>query len=307
MKTIYQTDFSGIDGLALAEIARPIVPVNGILIKMTMLPVVPSDWKRELDPHATAEAAAKLPRTIGIGGVGRVVEVGEQQDQALMNRRVLIMNPKGSYSEYVVMTQREFVFPLPDAVSDEQAAALTAGPGTALTLVQAIHERAVNNVVITGANSVIGLVLLQQLSDFSGHIWPIVSSASQAYFRQQRPTDVCYTVTSLPVLTETTVVIDLAGSEELLQRLRTWMPAVPVISIALTESDVIDNLTFVHEEFNAAGYRQFICQIAAHELVIPVDRQFLFTQVKEAQRYAKMSHSRGRVLVTLTSKETIND
>lgn len=306
MQAILQTDFSGIDGLKLVEVPIPTVPADGILIKTTMLPVVPSDWKRELNPQATAEAAAKLPRTIGIGGVGRVVEVGTKQDVTLLDQRVLTMNLAGSYSEYSLITQRNFVFPLPDTVSDAQAAALTAGPGTALTLLKEIKKRSVDNVIITGANSVIGLILLQQLATLPVQVWPLVTQASQAYFNEQRPGQPSYQIETLPTL-GSTLIVDIAGSDAVLQHLLEHVPDTPIVSIAITASDSIPNLTFVHEEFDAANYKLFIQQVADGTLSIPLDRSFTFAHTKAAQRYAKAAHSRGRVLVTLDEKEIIYD
>ncbi|WP_414689137.1 alcohol dehydrogenase catalytic domain-containing protein, partial [Oenococcus oeni] len=91
MQSIVQTNFTGIDGLIIRNEPRPALTDNGVLIAMETLPVVPSDWHKETDPNATAEQALQLPRVIGIGGVGTVIEVGHNRDQKLLHQRVLVM------------------------------------------------------------------------------------------------------------------------------------------------------------------------------------------------------------------------
>ncbi|GEP19737.1 MDR/zinc-dependent alcohol dehydrogenase-like family protein [Pediococcus argentinicus] len=306
MKSILQTNFSGIESLVMKEVKKPEVTPDGILIRMTTLPVVPSDWKREYNSNATAELADNLPRTIGIGGVGLVVGVGANQDHKLLNQRVLVMHPQGSYSEYILTTERQFIFPLPSSISDEQAAALTAGPGTALLLSHIINDSDADNIVVTGANSVIGLFLLQQLKHSQKRILPIVSPVSQSYFNKYQK-KASYQVDNLPQLNGSSLIFDLAGSTELLLELRKQLPTSPITSIVITKNSEIMDLTFVHEEFDADNYRKFIQQVADGELIVPLDRSFTFDHVKEAQYYAKESHSRGRVLITLNKEETIYD
>jgi len=296
MLAIMQTSFTGIDALTTADIPVPALTPNGVLIKMHVLPVVPTDWKREANPHATAEQAAQLPRIIGVGGAGQVVAVGANRDPALLHQRVLVMQPSGSYSAYLLSENPDFIFPLPTAVSDASAAALTAGPGTARVLQREISASTATNVVVTGANSVIGLYLLQLLRPQDKHIWPIVSPASQAYFQTQCPDYPAVTAADLPPLTTDTLVIDIAGSEPLLNTLTAHLTDYEIVSIALTQATL--PLKFVHESFNPADYRQFIADLATGDLHAPIARTFAVRDTIAAQHYACDHHSRGRVLVT---------
>lgn len=132
--TVTQTDFNGIDSLTYHEQPTPKLPANGVQLAMTTWPVVPSDWHRESQPDATAEQLATLPRIIGIGGVGEITAVGAQRDARLCHQRALVMHPSGSYAETIISTNPDWLFPLPATVSDADAAALTAGPGTATVL-----------------------------------------------------------------------------------------------------------------------------------------------------------------------------
>lgn len=298
MLTIRQTTFTGIDGLERSDQPQPTVTDQGVLIKMHVLPVVPTDWKRELNPQATVEQAASLPRIIGIGGVGQVVAVGQDRDATLLHQRVLVMHPAGSYAHYLVSENPDFIFPLPDTVSDSDAAALTAGPSTAKRLLAAIQQSTASNIVITGANAVIGLYLLQMLKHADRRVWPIVSATSQSYFHQRLPNVTSYTIAELPTRTEETLIIDIAGSPALLAEIATHFSQSRIVSIALTQKPDTTPFKFVHETFNPADYRQFVTDLATGHLVAPIDRIFPVTAIKQAQHYAQDSHSRGRVLVT---------
>ncbi|PWG00416.1 alcohol dehydrogenase catalytic domain-containing protein [Levilactobacillus bambusae] len=298
MQSIIQTNFTGIDGLELVSMPQPTLTDDGVLIQMQTLPVVPTDWKRESNSHATNEQAAQLPRVIGIGGVGTIIQVGKNRDQALLNQRVLVMNPAGSYSEIILSENPDFIFPLPDTVDDASAAALTAGPGTALALKHEIDQSSADNIIITGANSVIGLYLIQLLGEPNQTLWPIVSPQSQAYFHRQLPGQPAYQVEDLPQLSGYSLIIDIAGSRPLIDQLLSRCPNPSLISIVLMAYEGPEPFKFVHEEFDADQYRQFITQLATQKLWAPIDRTFPVQDIKQAQHYAKDSHSRGRVLVS---------
>jgi len=298
MLTIVQTNFNGIDGLTIETQSIPQLTSEGVLIKMNVLPVVPTDWKRESEPNVTAEQLTQLPRTIGVGGVGQVIAVGANRDRGLLNQRVLVMHPMGAYAEYVVSTNLDWLLPLPASVSDRAAATLPAGAGTAVMLHQKISRFQPSEVIITGANSVIGLYLCQLLRASQCRVWPVVTAASRSYFEQQLPEYRPVTLDELPASLEQPLVIDIAGYQPLLQELTTKYPLNTLYSIVNQASNQLPALQFVHEEYRSATYQQLITQLAVGRLKAPIDRVFPVVEVKAAQHYAQDHHSRGRVLVT---------
>lgn len=295
MFSVVQTNFNGIDGLEYQELPKPELTNDGVIVKMNTLPVTPTDLKKETNPNATDEKAEDLPRTIGMGGVGTVVAVGNNRDQALLNQRVFVISINGAYSEYVLSTNPDFIYPLPDEVNDASGASLLGGPGTSMVLKEEIDQSNAQNIVITGANSVIGQFLIQMLDHSNKTIWPIVSNSSKAYFQNQFPDLTSYTAEELPDL-EDSLIIDIAGSKKLLSELIKHV-GDKIISIVIMHTDKFDNLKFVHEEFSPKLYKQLIKQLASGELVAPIDRVFSIKATKEAQHYVADSHSRGRVLV----------
>lgn len=154
MLTITQTNYNGIDALTAQQQPIPRLTENGVLVQLQCLPVVPSDWKRERHANATAEQLAKLPRIIGVGGVGQVIAVGAHRDPTLLHRRVLVLQPTGTYCEVLLSEQPDQLFPLPDSVDNASAASLIAGPGTAKVLLNVAANYPDAPLIITGANSV---------------------------------------------------------------------------------------------------------------------------------------------------------
>ncbi|ANZ63579.1 hypothetical protein AYR62_05380 [Secundilactobacillus paracollinoides] len=299
MKTVLQTNFNGIDGLSIEDTAKPTLTDNGVLVKMAVMPVSPTDWKLESDAHATNEDLATLPRVIGIQGAGTVIAVGKNRDQALLNRRVLVVNPAGVYQEVVLSENPDWLYPLAANVSNADAAALSAG--TSWTLKQAIDHSHADNIVITSANSVIGLTLLQMLADEHRPIYPIVTEASKTYFASQMPHLTAYTNADLPTLTGTTIVLDIVGKLDLLTDLAARLNQPEIVSIVLMQAPTLANFKFVHDEFNADHYRYFLQTLADGKLTAIINKIFPIDQTKEAQHFAKETHSRGRVLVGFTA------
>ncbi|MFC6253439.1 alcohol dehydrogenase catalytic domain-containing protein [Secundilactobacillus hailunensis] len=295
MLAIMQTNFNGIDDLTAQSVSKPKLTADSVIVKMNTVPVSPTDWKLESDQHATNENLAQLPRIIGIQGAGLVVEVGENRDQHLLNQRVLVINPAGTYSEYVRSTNPDWLFPLPDAVSNEAAAALSAS--TALTLKKFIDSSDADNLILTGANSVIGLTLLQLLHGESKPIYPVVTAESLAYFNTQMPNLTAYTSDQLPKLTGKTLILDTVGIVGLLETLVTHTTNASVTSIVIMKDPGLPNFKFIHDDFNADDYRLFIQQLATGELKPLINRTFPIAETKKAQHFAKETHSRGRVLV----------
>lgn len=298
MFSVVQTNFNGIDGIEYREQKRPQITDNGVIVKMKVLPVLPSDFKKETSPNATSDKSTALPRIIGMGGVGQVVEVGKKRDQNLLNKRVLVMTPTGAYSHYVLSEKPDLLFLLPATVDDQSAAALFAGPGIALTLKREIDQSETKNIIITGANSVVGLYLLQMLDNKQKNIWPLVTPASKQYFQKQLPNIRAYTIEELPKIEADGLIIDIAGSQLLSEAISKHLKSAEIISISLTGCDKTTDFKFIHENFDPNNYRHFIAQLENGQLRVPIDRVLSVKKTKEAQHYVKESHSRGRVLVS---------
>ncbi|MGR8773843.1 alcohol dehydrogenase catalytic domain-containing protein [Leuconostoc citreum] len=294
MISIKQVDFNGIDSLEYVNEPKPNVTNNSVLIKVSVLPVVPTDIKKESNPNATSEQFGKLPRTIGVAGVGKVVAVGINRDKNLIDKRVFFLNPAGAFSEYLLNQNKDWLFELPDSISDNEAATLTA---TSLVLKKEIEESTFSNVLITGANSVIGIYLLQQLSSVNKNIYPLVTPSSKTYLNDFLPDIQTYTVADIEEKFDSAIVADIAGNMSILKDLSQNITDLLIVSITIMKQTEFSNFKFVHESFDRITYEHLIKELSNNSLKAPVGQVFKEHDVKSAQHFLEDNHSRGRILV----------
>jgi len=146
------------DTIHLEERERPIPQKNEVLIRMLYAPINPSDhnyirgdyrsalerliWNRGGDtlyfdperqnPHPTP------PFTLGVEGVGIVVDTGNSiLARRLKGRRVAVAGgpPSGVWQDYVAVDAKRAI-PVPDQLSDEEAAMTIINPLSALFMVR---------------------------------------------------------------------------------------------------------------------------------------------------------------------------
>jgi NADPH2:quinone reductase len=140
MRAIQYREHGGYDLLRPVELAAP-EPENGqALVRVTYAGVSPLDNTIRAG-HMSPALHKRLPLIPGVGGTGVVVEPGETGHAE--GTRVLLVGPglgvstDGAWREYLAATPGDLI-PIPDGVSDRQAAALDTGAG--LTAYLALAE-----------------------------------------------------------------------------------------------------------------------------------------------------------------------
>jgi NADPH2:quinone reductase len=115
--------------------------------------------------------ASPLPRVVGVEGAGMVHETGE---------RVAWVDAPGSYAEQAIVSAERAV-PIPDGVSDEQAAAVLLQGITAQYLSSAAYPVAEGDrVVVHAAAGGVGLLLTQLVRLRGGRVLATTSSEEKA-------------------------------------------------------------------------------------------------------------------------------
>jgi NADPH2:quinone reductase len=104
-----------------------------VLVRMLASPINPSDLMMVRGVYGFLPP---LPATPGFEGVGVVEEGSGLLAWRVKGKRVAVLNSKGgNWQQKVVIPARNAV-PVPDALTDEQAASFFVNPGTALVLTQ---------------------------------------------------------------------------------------------------------------------------------------------------------------------------
>ncbi|TML65827.1 MAG: quinone oxidoreductase [Actinobacteria bacterium] len=124
--------------------------------------------------------AGPLPRVVGVEGAGTVRAVGAEVEDVRPGDRVAWVQAPGSYAEQVVVAAENAV-PVPDGVSDEQAAAvllqgITAQYPSSSTYPVAEGDR----VVVHAAAGGVGLLLTQLVRLRGGGVLATTSSDEKA-------------------------------------------------------------------------------------------------------------------------------
>ncbi|KAH9564287.1 hypothetical protein CY35_04G017700 [Sphagnum magellanicum] len=156
------------DPLKACSLVEKVTPVPGkdeVLIHMLCRPVHQGDVLSVQGryPHFVPK---KFPITIGIEGVGKISEVGEDVTNVKVGQRVYPLLSKtaetdqGSWQEYVVVPALR-VIPIPDSVSDESASQFFGNPWTVYSMIQILQVPKGEYVIQSAAASVLGRMFIQ--------------------------------------------------------------------------------------------------------------------------------------------------
>lgn len=101
-----------------------------------------------------------LPATAGHEGTGTVETLGEGVDAVALGQRVVLVGAAGTWRESIVLSADD-LYPLPDAVSDEDAAQLFVNPLTAWLMMEELGLNDGDWLLQTGATSQVGRLVIQ--------------------------------------------------------------------------------------------------------------------------------------------------
>jgi NADPH:quinone reductase-like Zn-dependent oxidoreductase len=169
MKAIVQTDYGSTDQLRLAEVDRPVVSNNGVLVKVHAASVNSGDWHLMrgtpfLIRLMFGGILKPKIKTLGMDVAGRVEAIGQDVTQFRVGDEVfgdLSLCGYGAFAEYVCATEAALVHK-PANVSFEQAATV---PVAALAALQALRDdgqiQPGQKVLINGAAGGVGSFAVQ--------------------------------------------------------------------------------------------------------------------------------------------------
>lgn len=143
------------------ETVAPSVPAAGhVAVRMLASPINPSDLIPVTGAYRSRTA---LPVVPGFEGVGVISAVHPGEDATLIGRRVLPVGSAGGW-QTVKECPVDWCIPVPEEVSEEQAATAYINPLTALRMVE-IHAVAphVRTAVVNAGGSAIAQVLVRLL------------------------------------------------------------------------------------------------------------------------------------------------
>ena len=285
MKAIIQTT---LNQAQLTDIQEPNFSPISIQIKTKYVPLLRYDLLK-----LAGSIPSKLPAVMGYGATGIVKKVGALRSNSLLNQRVLVLHPWGTFQEKITSDIPPLTIPIIEGVSFTEATALIGGADLALTLFKIIKQKK-KPVIIYGADSVTGLILMQLLTQYSSlNFTPKVRPVSLSYLNEKikeyniKPTFKTHSSNNL--------VIDLVGSAINQQLFRHVSQDDEVISVAQKDTSGIH---FISKPAFPKDYQFLMKEIKAKRLFIPVNQIFSYQDFKNAINFQKNTPSRGRNLIS---------
>jgi NADPH2:quinone reductase len=166
----------GADVLELQELPEPEAGPGELLVEPAAIGVN----YRDVYERAIPGYAWPLPRVVGVEGAGTVRAVGESVEELRPGDRVAWVAAPRSYAEQVLVPAEKAV-PVPDGVSDEQAAAVLLQGITAQYLCSSTYPvRDGERAVVHAAAGGVGLLLTQLVRLRGGRVLATTSSDEKA-------------------------------------------------------------------------------------------------------------------------------
>lgn len=145
--------------LSLTEVGVSPIQPNEVRIQVKARSINPSDLL-SIQGVGPYQSSIKLPAIPGFEGVGIVIEKGKDVLSLNIGDRIVSMKMRNSWQEYVVLPAEE-ALPVPEKISNNEAAQLCINPLTAWLIIQEYKLGKGDIVVGNAANSTMGRLFAQ--------------------------------------------------------------------------------------------------------------------------------------------------
>jgi NADPH:quinone reductase-like Zn-dependent oxidoreductase len=325
MKAIVYQDFGPPDILRCEEIDKPIPGDNEVLIKVRAASVNPLDWKLMKGGPFIVRlllglGKPKIKRP-GVDVAGQVEAVGRNVTQ-LKAADEVFGACRGAFAEYAISQSvpgmKSVLVRKPANVTFEQAAS---APVAALTALQGLRDKGRiqrgQRVLINGAAGGVGTFAVQLAKSFGANVTGVCSTRNADTVRSigaDRVID--YTKENFTKSGQRyDLVLDCVGNHSLSACRRVLNPKGILVMVGAPNDLPVTSLlarligAFLLSMFGSRKLRFFIAKVNQEDLTIlgefmgtgkvapVIDRRYMFSEVREAFRYAAEGHTRGKLII----------
>jgi len=325
MKAIVYTCYGGSVVLRYADVAKPALAADKVLIKVHAASVNPLDWHymRGLPYIVRLSAGVGAPEDIsmGVDFAGTVEAVGANVTRFKPGDEVYGAKG-GAFGQYVSMAEDRALTLKPANITFEQAAAV---PIAAITALQALRDtakvRAGQKVLINGASGGVGTFAVQIAKSYGAEVTGVCSTRNVSLVRSIGADHVIdYTQEDFTKSSQKyDVILDTVGNRDLsdLRKVLTptatviliggggpndgkwlWPLAGPVKSMLYTRF-VSQNFQFMLANLNKDDLAVLSDLMQAGKLTPVIDRRFRLDEVPAAIDYLEQGHARGKVIINV--------
>lgn len=325
MKAYVYHRYGGPEVVQLESVPKPMPGRNEILIRIRATTVTAGDWRvrtltvpRGFGVIARLAIGVRGPRQTILGTelAGLVEDVGKDVTRFRVGNAVLAFpgGKMGSHAEYRVIAEDGPVALKPERLSFEEAASLPFGASTAMHFLGKADLRRGERILVIGASGGVGIALVQLAKHMKARVTAVTSTRNVELVRSMGADDVIdYTREELTRTGATyDVIADTVGETHLASCSHLLDGRGRFLAIAGGMHDMLDAMRTMRSKGKRviAGpaderpeYVSRIAQLAeSGELRPVIDRQFDFSQMREAHAHVDTKRKRGSVVVTLPSE-----
>jgi NADPH2:quinone reductase len=322
MKAVVVNEFGGPEKLTVADLPMPVAGPGEVVIKVAVSGVNFVDVY-----HRTGLYKIQPPVSIGSEAAGVIEAIGAGVTELAVGDRVAWAMVRGSYAEYAKVPAAQAV-PIPDGVSDEQAAAVLLQGMTAHYLTRSTFPlKAGDSCLVHAAAGGTGALVVQMARQAGARVLGTVSTAGKAAIATEAGADEVILYSDHDFAVETRrltagrgvdVVYDGVGQSTYTKSLDSLRPrgmmvlfgyaSGPVTAIDPSELNARGSLFFTRP--GLASYiatreelvwraSEVFAMVAAGTLRVRIDQKFPLEQAADAHRRLEGRGAMGKILVEL--------
>jgi NADPH:quinone reductase-like Zn-dependent oxidoreductase len=322
MKAFVYPRYGSPDVLALADLEKPVIDDDQLLVRVHACSVNPADWHSMTGlPIARPSTGLLKPKDtrLGIDYAGVVEAVGANVTGFRPGDEVF-GGRSGAFAEYVSVRADRAVVHKPANVTFEQAAAV---PVAALSALQGLrdhgHLQAGQRVVINGASGGVGTYAVQLAKWFGAEVTGVCSTRNVDMVRSLGADHVVdYTRDDFTHTQQRyDLLLDNAGGRSWSDYRRVLTPKATLVIVGGPKTNrwigPLSHVLRVRLASLRAGQKVtfFMAKLTKDDLLIMqdllatgkvtsvIDRCYPFAELPEAMRYLGTGHARAKVVVTL--------
>jgi NADPH:quinone reductase-like Zn-dependent oxidoreductase len=327
MKAIVYHRYGSSDVLELAEVDRPAVGDDQVLVRVHASSVNALDWHyMRGKPYIARPSFGLLKPKDGVLGAdfaGTVDSVGRNVMQFHAGDEVF-GGKFGSLAEYVCVSEGGAVVPKPANLTFEQAAAVPVAASTAL---QGLRDRgqvqAGQKVLVNGAGGGVGTFIVQIATSLGAEVTAVTSTKNVERIRSVGADHVVdYSVDDFTQSgLRYDLILDIGGNRSMSDLRRAMTPKGTLVIVGGGGGALFGPLAFmvralVMSRFMSQSVLPFLAETNKKDLLVlkelieagkvtpVIDRRYPLSEVPEAIRYLEAGHAQGKLVITLGPDKT---
>ena len=313
MRAIILNETGGVENFTIADIDRPSISKNEVLIQTKSIGVNPVDYKvRGNEDVLNMIYGEQRPAILGWDVAGVVIEKGEDVSNFNIGDRVFgmvnFLGAGNAYAEYVSAPEAHLTL-IPDGISDEEAAATTLA---ALTALQVLQNRINKNdkVLIHAGSGGVGHFAIQIAKSYGAHVIATSSTKNKDFIMSLGADEhIDYrSVAFQDVLVDVDFVFDMFNGEVLLNSLKVVKNGGVVFSIPspdfsqecldLAKSKQVD-LQFLMVQSSGEDMGTLSDLLAKGTIKPHISQTFSFDDMSLAHQHLESGRTKGKIVVNI--------